>query len=290
MQRTDNREYAYHKSAGRTDKGRITSGALDNMDNFNYWFYFTEGNAEGTYAIYNYATGLSITASGNKLYANKETETTIDYTIALNEDKTGLVISAAGGDWYMTSSKVAELSNTANTTWLMQRIRTISLTNEPLTSLTIDKTQATLTEGDSIALSVETAPVFATNHTVTWSSSDASVATVDENGMVRTIAAGNATITATANDGSGLTATCKITVEKGAGITAATTGMSVQAQNGVVVITGLEKGTVVNVYDTAGKQIAKAIAANGATTIDTQMAEGSTVIVKFGEHHIKVAL
>ncbi|MBR3859179.1 MAG: M60 family metallopeptidase, partial [Bacteroidaceae bacterium] len=53
MQRTDNREYAYHKSAGRTDKGRITSGALDNMDNFNYWFYFTEGNAEGTYAIYN---------------------------------------------------------------------------------------------------------------------------------------------------------------------------------------------------------------------------------------------
>ena len=290
MQRTDNGEYAYHKSAGRTDKGRITSGALDNMDNFNYWFYFTEGNAEGTYAIYNYATGLSITASGNKLYANKETETTIDYTIALNEDKTGLVISAAGGDWYMTSSKVAELSNTASTTWLMQRIRTISLTNEPLTSLTIDKTQATLTEGDSIALSVETAPVFATNHTVTWSSSDASVATVDENGMVKTIAAGNATITATANDGSGLTATCKITVEKGAGITAATTGMSVQAQDGLVVITGLEKGTVVNVYDTAGKQIAKAIAANGATTIDTQMAEGSTVIVKFGEHHIKVAL
>jgi len=51
----------------------------------------------------------------------------------------------------------------------------------------------------------------------------------------------------------------------------------------------LEKGTVVNVYDTAGKQIAKAIAANGATTIDTQMAEGSTVIVKIGEFTIKVS-
>ena len=290
MQRTDNREYAYHKSAGRTDKGRITSSTLDDTNNFNYWFYFTEGNAKGTYAIYNYATGLPITTSGNKLYANKESETTIDYTIALNEDYTGLIISAEEGAWYMTSSKLAELSNSSNTTWILQRIRTISLTNEPLTSLTINKAEAKLIEGDSITLTIETAPVFATNHTVTWNSSDTSVATVDENGTVKAIAKGNATITATANDGSGLTATCKITVENGAGITTASTGMSVQAQGNVIVITGIDKGTMVDIYDTAGKQIAQAIAANGAATIDTQMPEGSTVIVKIGEHQIKISL
>ena len=290
MQRTDNREYAYHKSAGRTDKGRIASGTLDNTDNLNYWFYFTEGNEEGKYAIYNYATGLSVTANGVKLYANKESESTIDYAITLNEDYTGLVISAAEGDWYMTSSKVAELSTNARTTWMLQRVRTISLTNEPLTSLAIDKTEVTLNEGESVVLTVTTAPVFATNHTVTWSSSDAAVATVDENGTVKAVAEGSATITATANDGSGLTATCKVTVEKVAGITATSAGISVQTQGGLIAITGLTKGTAVNVYDTAGKQIAKAIAANGKATIDTQMPAGSTVIVKIGEYSMKVSL
>ena len=66
--------------------------------------------------------------------------------------------------------------------------------------------------------------------------------------------------------------------------------MSVQAQGNVIVITGIDKGTMVDIYDTAGKQIAQAIAANGAATIDTQMPEGSTVIVKIGEHQIKISL
>ena len=290
MQRTDNREYAYHKSSGRNDKGRIASGACDNADDFNFWFYFTEGNEDGKYAIYNYATGLPITASGNKLYANKESETTIDYTIALNEEYTGLIISATEGAWYMTSSKVAELSNNNNTSWLLQRVRTISLTNEPLTSLTIDKAEATLNESESIILTVTTAPIFATNHSVTWSSSNTAVATVDENGSVTAVAEGSAIITATANDGSGLTATCKITVKNDAGITTASTGMSVQTQGSIIIIAGLNKGTMVDVYDTAGKQIANAISANGTTTIDTQLPKGSTVIVKIGEYTIKTTL
>lgn len=290
MQRTDNREYAYHKSSGRNDKGRIASGACDNADDFNFWFYFTEGNEDGKYAIYNYATGLPITASGNKLYANKESETTIDYTIALNEEYTGLIISAKEGAWYMTSSKVAELSNNNNTSWLLQRVRTISLTNEPLTSLTIDKAEATLNESESIILTVTTAPIFATNHSVTWSSSNTAVATVDENGSVTAVAEGSAIITATANDGSGLTATCKITVKNDAGITTASTGMSVQTQGSIIIIAGLNKGTMVDVYDTAGKQIANAISANGTTTIDTQLPKGSTVIVKIGEYTIKTTL
>ena len=55
------------------------------------------------------------------------------------------------------------------------------------------------------------APYNATDKSITWSSSDESVATV-ENGVITTVAPGTTTITATANDGSNVSATCELTV------------------------------------------------------------------------------
>ncbi len=54
-------------------------------------------------------------------------------------------------------------------------------------------------------------PDDATNKTVTWSTSNKSVATVND-GVVTAVGAGKATITATTADGSGKTATCTVTV------------------------------------------------------------------------------
>ena len=54
-------------------------------------------------------------------------------------------------------------------------------------------------------------PDNATNKTVIWSSSNASVASVDANGTVTAVAEGSATITAKAGDKS---ATCTVTVKK----------------------------------------------------------------------------
>ena len=53
---------------------------------------------------------------------------------------------------------------------------------------------------------------MATDKSVEWSSSDESVAVVDENGVVTAVAVGEATITATTVDDSNLSATCKVTV------------------------------------------------------------------------------
>ena len=50
--------------------------------------------------------------------------------------------------------------------------------------------------------------------TLTWSSDNEDVATVDQNGNVKAISRGKAVITVTANDGSGKTATCTVTVKK----------------------------------------------------------------------------
>ena len=80
----------------------------------------------------------------------------------------------------------------------------------PVSSIILDKTQVDLVEGESVTLTATVTPADATDKTVTWSTTDATVATV-ENGVVTAKSAGTATITAKAGD---MTATCEIFVEK----------------------------------------------------------------------------
>ncbi len=77
------------------------------------------------------------------------------------------------------------------------------------TGVTLDKTEATLKVGDSLTLKATVVPDDTTDKTVVWSSSDPSVAKVDENGKVTAVAAGKATITATVG---GVSATCEVEV------------------------------------------------------------------------------
>lgn len=77
-----------------------------------------------------------------------------------------------------------------------------------VTSVTLDKTTATLRAGETVTLTATVNPEDATDKTVEWSTSDASVATV-ENGVITAVKVGTATITAKAGD---KTATCEIAV------------------------------------------------------------------------------
>ncbi|HIQ87503.1 MAG TPA: Ig-like domain-containing protein, partial [Candidatus Scatomorpha gallistercoris] len=80
-------------------------------------------------------------------------------------------------------------------------------------SVTLNKSELALYTGGSATLTATVQPEDATNKAVNWSSSDEAVATVDTNGKVTAKAAGEATITATAADGSGKSATCEVTVK-----------------------------------------------------------------------------
>lgn len=76
----------------------------------------------------------------------------------------------------------------------------------------IKRKQQTINVTDQFKLTATVSPSNASNKNIKWTSSNAAVATVDANGNVKGVSGGTATITATAQDGSGKTASCKVTV------------------------------------------------------------------------------
>lgn len=77
-------------------------------------------------------------------------------------------------------------------------------------SIAISKTELSLTEGDTATLTATVTPDNATDKTVTWSSSDSDIATVDQEGNVTALYEGKATITASSSNGKA--AVCEVTV------------------------------------------------------------------------------
>ena len=78
----------------------------------------------------------------------------------------------------------------------------------PVSAITLNKTEITLKQNESFQLTATVAPDDASDKTVTWTSSDAAVATATD-GLVKALKEGTVTVTAKAGD---KTATCKVTV------------------------------------------------------------------------------
>ena len=81
-----------------------------------------------------------------------------------------------------------------------------------VTEVTLDRTELTLTEGETETLTATVKPDNADNKKVTWSSDKTEIATVDGAGKVTAVKPGEAVVTVTTEDG-GKTATCKVTVK-----------------------------------------------------------------------------
>ncbi|MBO5280596.1 MAG: InlB B-repeat-containing protein [Clostridia bacterium] len=115
----------------------------------------------------------------------------------------GWATSADGSVEYAPGASYTDNANV--TLYAVWELATVSVTG-----VTLNKSSATLTEGDTLTLTATVAPTNATNKNVTWKSSDTTVATVS-NGVVTAKKAGTATITVTTADGS-KTETCAVTV------------------------------------------------------------------------------
>lgn len=124
-------------------------------------------------------------------------------------DATGLVTAVAPGVATITATTTDGTNLSAACALTVQQNIVYA------TSISLNKTSATVTEGNTLQLTATVLPTNATNKTVTWASSDEAVATVNSTGLVTAVAPGTATITATTTDGTDLSASCNVTVLQG---------------------------------------------------------------------------
>ena len=134
--------------------------------------------------------------------------------LTINGDYEYIALRSYDGALYLTSITIDWQTGSSTTYW--QTAPVCELID--VTGVTLNKNTLTVECGDEDdTLEATVAPATATDKTVTWSSSDATVATVDANGVVTAVAPGTATITATATNGTAATtddfsATCTVTV------------------------------------------------------------------------------
>lgn len=135
--------------------------------------------------------------------ANAEEGTNLTYqssnTKVATVDNQGIVKAVGGGTATITVKSGNGKTATCTVT-----------VNVSVSKITLSETSKEIVRGESAALSATITPGDATNKAITWSTSDAKVATVDKNGKVTGVANGTATITAKAD---GKSDTCKVTVK-----------------------------------------------------------------------------
>ena len=157
-------------------------------------------------------------------------KTTLNMPVGTTDQLTATVKPADATDksvtWASTNTGIATVDAAGKVTAVSAGAVTITVTTTdggkmagcdvtvyvpvvPVTSITLDKSSETLEKGQTLTLVATVKPDDATNKTVTWSSSDNSVATVDNTGKVTAVGGGSATITAKAGE---FTATCVIKV------------------------------------------------------------------------------
>ncbi|MCC8051025.1 MAG: Ig-like domain-containing protein [Clostridiales bacterium] len=159
------------------------------------------------------SNSVSITDTGSdKVTLNFIASGTVSYKIADTS-----IVSCSWGSWSgydvpltITGKKVGSTTVTITNTYNSETCTVNVTVNETaVTSLVLSSSTLTLEDGDSSTLSATISPSNATNQTVTWTSSDPSIATVNASGRVTAISCGTATITAQVGN---KTATCEVTV------------------------------------------------------------------------------
>ncbi len=143
---------------------------------------------------------LTATVSPDDVTDPTVTWTSSDEAVA-TVDATGKVTAVAPGEATVTAA-------------CGEAKATCAVTVKPVLaeSVTLDRTEISATEGTTVQLTATVTPDNVTDKTVTWTSSDESVATVDATGLVSVLKPGEATITASCGEAK---ATCLVKAVSG---------------------------------------------------------------------------
>lgn len=148
------------------------------------------------------AEGVSIQAQLHKSNLTQD-----EYNDFANKAKQGVTVTI---DAYVAAykSKNTDLTQLTAADFQLVNPKVTSAETVAATAIALDQASLELEAGNNATLVATLTPANATD-TVVWSSSDETVATVDQTGKVTAVAAGTATITVTAG---GFSATCTVTV------------------------------------------------------------------------------
>ncbi len=150
-----------------------------------------------------------------------------------------------------------------------------------VTGIQLNKTELILVRLRSEQLIATVLPSNATNKKVIWHSSDTEIASVDQNGLVTAHEAGEATITATTEDG-GYTATCLVTVTFNTSVEEVeTTKIQIQGQQ----VTVFGNGEV-KIYDLSGR----VIRSGEVVGFESFFLNKGVYLLKMGERIQKIAV
>lgn len=153
----------------------------------------------------------------------------------------------------------------------------------PVSSITLSKSSVDLLIGDSETISATVVPTFASSTSVSWTSSNATVATV-ENGVIKALTKGTTVITASAD---GVSSTCSVTVNatEATGVKLSSTSATLNVNETLQLTATLEPSSAesnltwsssdVKIVTVSDKGLVTAVA-KGTATITVTTANGKT--------------
>ena len=155
-------------------------------------------------------TDLTLDVNGTaKLNATVKPDDATTKTVTWKSDNEGVAIVDNNGNVTAKAAGTATITATVDGKSVSCKVTVNGQTTVPVASVELNQTTLELIAGKEATLTATVKPDDATNKTVTWSSNNETVATVDNNGKVTAKAAGEAIITAKVGDKQ---ATCNVKV------------------------------------------------------------------------------
>ena len=183
----------------------------------NYTSYAGGGLVAVSYAVQ--VTGISISRSSLSLTPGSSAN--LSATVSPADAQNKSVVWSSSNANVATVSSSGKVTGVANGTTIItvksadkpsiSRTCTVTVTT-PASGVTVTPESAVLNKGETKQLSAVVAPSSATNKSVTWTSDNPGVASVNSSGLVTAVSDGTAVITAKTSSG-GYTDTCKVTVK-----------------------------------------------------------------------------